>query len=890
MRELLLINFEGLAYGIWEDEVLSVEELSSIHRLPVSPAYLAGVSIIHDRTVTLADLSVCVGHAPMKKSGAGHVLILSDTEKFAGFAIEGNITKAAIGPDSVHPIPGYLKTLVIDSCGIVNSLPIPVINIPKLYDQMQKPDYEQPSFPIVTAADRHDIIGTEKIRIFEINNERFAASAESMEEHAAPVGRITRLAQARPFVSGVVLHQGRILTIIDLLLLLNMQESGKRDQMLVAELGDTLFGFLVSADKGIPKKEEFTIKLLPPIAQSGWLRTCVKYAGELLPVLDLEEMISSGQKGRHEKPLAERYAPDSRFLDFFGREDLEVLEFSLLGQRHALPKSEVKDIIGFKPYREIPNAPSIVIGVVEQNEELLPVLDLAMVFGRRSLFTSEWRMIQIENGDFRALVITEAVFGERRLPQELQRAVPILLPHHVVYGCYPDADTVRLILNVAALAMHFEKSLVQELLPALSTEMKQAPAELVPSLLEETAVPYSEGVMSELPKERSVPQETVAALRSVEAEEVTPVSEQPTIPEVIEAAPMSAEMENATKPEEISAAAPEVAKPAPEEEELVHKEESETVEPQVTQVISESAPMQEQVSQEAEEQARREAEEKARQEAEERARREAEEQAEWEAEEKARIEAETRMREEIEDLARRAAEEQARREAEAKTIQEAEEQQKAAAARAEEEERVRREAEEKARQEAEERTHRGAEEQAAAEMRRRAESEKKAGEEAAAVLREAGEIARREREEAITGTTAPLAPFKTAGAGTALSKTPPKHSALRKNFISLAIIMIVIGAVLYLLFRKPSNEVKEAKAPVETAQKKTKGPLVLTAPEGSAVETGEYSVKKGDTLWAISKRFTGSPFNYPRVAHDNEITDPDLIYPEQKIIIRKKEK
>jgi len=44
-----------------------------------------------------------------------------------------------------------------------------------------------------------------------------------------------------------------------------------------------------------------------------------------------------------------------------------------------------------------------------------------------------------------------------------------------------------------------------------------------------------------------------------------------------------------------------------------------------------------------------------------------------------------------------------------------------------------------------------------------------------------------------------------------------------------------------------------------------------------------YTVVKGDTLWGIAKRFTGNPLNYPRVARDNSIATPDLIFPGQRI-------
>jgi nucleoid-associated protein YgaU len=47
-------------------------------------------------------------------------------------------------------------------------------------------------------------------------------------------------------------------------------------------------------------------------------------------------------------------------------------------------------------------------------------------------------------------------------------------------------------------------------------------------------------------------------------------------------------------------------------------------------------------------------------------------------------------------------------------------------------------------------------------------------------------------------------------------------------------------------------------------------------------------VVKNDTLWSISERFTGNPFNYPRIAGENRIADPDLIFPGQTIRLKQK--
>ncbi|MEO0367807.1 MAG: peptidoglycan-binding protein LysM [Pseudomonadota bacterium] len=62
----------------------------------------------------------------------------------------------------------------------------------------------------------------------------------------------------------------------------------------------------------------------------------------------------------------------------------------------------------------------------------------------------------------------------------------------------------------------------------------------------------------------------------------------------------------------------------------------------------------------------------------------------------------------------------------------------------------------------------------------------------------------------------------------------------------------------------------------------------LTAPE-SAAEVEYYTIKSGDTLWAIASEFLGNGAKYTEIFEANRevIEDPDKIFPGQKIRIPK---
>lgn len=147
----------------------------------------------------------------------------------------------------------------------------------------------------------------------------------------------------------------------------------------------------------------------------------------------------------------------------FGKQQVKIVEFSILKMSHALPDLEVLDIIPFSHCQRLAGTKGLVAGVTLYRKELLPVLDLARCFGRESSPGPAWKLLLVCNGDFRVLVLVEDVLGKRLLNVSEQRALPFTAPHSSVYGCYPVDGRVGLIFNIPALAVYFDEEQISKL-------------------------------------------------------------------------------------------------------------------------------------------------------------------------------------------------------------------------------------------------------------------------------------------------------------------------------------------------------------------------------------------------------------------------------------------
>ncbi|MGD1000203.1 MAG: LysM peptidoglycan-binding domain-containing protein [Candidatus Brocadiia bacterium] len=115
----------------------------------------------------------------------------------------------------------------------------------------------------------------------------------------------------------------------------------------------------------------------------------------------------------------------------------------------------------------------------------------------------------------------------------------------------------------------------------------------------------------------------------------------------------------------------------------------------------------------------------------------------------------------------------------------------------------------------------------------------------------------------------------------------------RKGWILLAVCVaaVVVGAILYVrsgndtwVVRKVQPHVKApATAPVADTGG-TQAPQAATAQPVQAARVVTYTVRRGDTLGAISRRFLGSSLKWRAIANENGIRG-EFIKPGMKLHI-----
>ena len=493
MSELVCITLDGVRYAVRAARVLSRERVGSLHRLPFADPRGGVLAMIGERPETFADLPACLGHSPTRGTGPVHALVISQEPPVRGFIAGGELVEVAGPDDALIPVPQCLPGGPFEGFFVHDAFPVPVIDIAALYARVREGtwtaprcDLLLPRVPDVSCDPSmpHRVFGTDGV---------LYALAGRRQWEAIRLDGVFRSPLLPPGIDGVSVTEGTAVPVFDIGR--RMGGPGTADTLAVlASLGEMRIAVLIGEDRGIWEPASAVCRALPPLARPPGIAGILQRAGETALLLDLGALLSSvGALEGSGRPAP--HVPSSDFPSRFGQDEIEVREVVLLGMRHALPKSEVRAVVPRISSRRVPLAPPVVVGVADYEGDLLPVLDLSAGFGADERAGNGEDMILLENGDFRAFLLSEKVLGERRVRRDDQRPVPYAAAHPFLYGCYVDGEAVRLIFNIAAIAMQFSLHPGAEARTTLAQALGLAPENLVQAAGPAEAVPQAAAPM-----------------------------------------------------------------------------------------------------------------------------------------------------------------------------------------------------------------------------------------------------------------------------------------------------------------------------------------------------------------------------------------------------------
>jgi chemotaxis signal transduction protein/LysM repeat protein len=454
MKKVLVITIDGNRYGIWKDDVLSVREVNTIYGLPQSPEWFAGIARIDDRTAHLVDIAVLIGHRPFDRNRSGCVLIMNDGTSIEGFIADSEDSRIDVPDGSTFPMPDYLACYGIDMFVLDGSELLPIIKIKDVYEQLRSENTPLPACTLnISTLQRGEEDKSRDFCMFTIHGDNYAVTGDLIERSDTCSHQLSSLPSAPDHVEGVVYDSGGVRAILDPGKRIGYRHSCDGGTVMFVKDGGP--GFRVGSDA--MTFSGCTPVVLPPLAASALMQFALLKGHDIIPVLDVHALVSVDTRYRKKK-----YTLRSRFHQHFGTKEVSVLEFTLSDMVIGLPYSQVEDILDAVPFRTLRKSNPLLLGIAERNGELLPVLSLSPCFARTALPSRDLKMILLKNGNFRVLLLAGTVLDRRSLLPDEQKALPINLPYRYVYGCYTDENSVRIILDVATIAMYAGEGKVRE--------------------------------------------------------------------------------------------------------------------------------------------------------------------------------------------------------------------------------------------------------------------------------------------------------------------------------------------------------------------------------------------------------------------------------------------
>jgi len=134
--------------------------------------------------------------------------------------------------------------------------------------------------------------------VFKLGSEEFGVEIQNVQE-IIRLSSITKIPQASGYVRGIINLRGKIIVVINLNVILGMEsrEKDENTRIMVAEIGDTVMGFIVDSVSEVIRLPAKNVEPAPAVIAgkigTEYLRGVGKMDDRLLILLDLDKILGA---------------------------------------------------------------------------------------------------------------------------------------------------------------------------------------------------------------------------------------------------------------------------------------------------------------------------------------------------------------------------------------------------------------------------------------------------------------------------------------------------------------------------------------------------------------------------------------------------------------------
>ncbi len=167
-------------------------------------------------------------------------------------------------------------------------------------------------------------------------------------------------------------------------------------------------------------------------------------------------------------------------------DDDKYLTFEVSGQAYGLTTKRVREVVPHAPVSPVPDVPPFLLGVTNLRHEVIPVVDLQLLFGDEEPTDIDSRtcfiigMFQSEDGVMAPIsMVAHRVHSAYRLPPDTIDAAPEVCGRpqvHYVTGLGKADDGVKILLDLDRLMAPLDKAITTAIAAAKQRAEDTQPA------------------------------------------------------------------------------------------------------------------------------------------------------------------------------------------------------------------------------------------------------------------------------------------------------------------------------------------------------------------------------------------------------------------------------